>query len=71
MAAASEFLQDRGGIKMKITISSKYTTIEADVKELRESNTLAGCFGNILRRAFQSTEPLDDEEEEEGEEETE
>lgn len=56
---------------MKITISSEYTTIEADAKELRESNTLAGCFGNILRRAFQSTEPLDDEEEEEDEEETE
>mgnify|MGYP007130623876 CR=1 FL=1 len=53
---------------MKITISSEYTTIEADAKELRESNTLAGCFGNILRRAFQSTEPLEDEEEEEEEE---
>ena len=57
---------------MKITFSSEHTTIEADAKELRESNTLAGCFGNILRRAFQLTEPLDDEEEEdEGEEETE
>lgn len=50
---------------MKITISSEFTTIEADAKELRESNALAGCFGNILRRAFQSTEPLDDDEEEE------
>lgn len=56
---------------MKITISSNYTTIEADAKEIRESNTLAGCFGNILRRAFQSTEPLDDEEEGEGEDEEE
>jgi len=55
---------------MKITISSEFTTIEADAKELRESNTLAGCLGNILRRAFQSTESLDDEEEEEGEEES-
>ena len=53
---------------MKITFSSEHTTIEADAKELRESNTLAGCFGNILRRAFQSTEPLDYEEEEEEEE---
>ena len=52
---------------MKITISSEFTTIEADAKELRESNTLAGCFGNILRRAFQSTEPVDDEEEDEEE----
>ena len=50
---------------MKITFSSESTTIEADAKELRESNTLAGCFGNILRRAFQSTEPIDDEEDEE------
>ena len=56
---------------MKITFSSNYTTIEADAKEIRESNTLAGCFGNILRRAFQSTEPLDDEEEGEDEEESE
>lgn len=52
---------------MKITFSSEHTTIEADAKELRESNTLAGCFGNILRRAFQSTEPVDDEEEDEEE----
>ena len=52
---------------MKITFSSEFTTIEADAKELRESNTLAGCFGNILRRAFQSTEPIDDEEEDEEE----
>ena len=56
---------------MRITFRSEITTIEADAKELRESNTLAGCFGNILRRAFQSTEPLDDGEEEEGEEESE
>lgn len=52
---------------MKIT--REYIMIEADEKELRESNTLAGCFGNIMRRAFQSTEPVDDEEE--GEEESE
>lgn len=55
---------------MKITVRSEYTTIEADAKELRESNTLAGCLSNVLRRAFQSTE-LEDEEEDEGEEETE
>lgn len=52
---------------MKITLISESTTIEADARELRESNTLAGCFGNILRRAFQSAEPLDDEEEDEEE----
>ena len=47
---------------MKITVRSEFTTIEADAKEIRESNTLAGCIGNILRKAFQSTEPLEDEE---------
>ena len=53
---------------MKITVQTESTTIEADAKELRESNTLAGCFGNILRRTFQSTEPYEDEEEEQEEE---
>lgn len=39
----------------------KITEIEADARELRESNTLAGNFANLLTRCFQSTEPFDDE----------
>lgn len=38
------------------------TTIEADARELRESNTLAGNFANLLSRCFQSREPFDDDE---------
>lgn len=45
----------------------KITEIEADAKELRESNTLAQNFANMLSRCFQNTEPLDeDEQEDEG-----
>lgn len=36
------------------------TTIEADARELRESNTLAGNVANLLSRCFKSTEPFDD-----------
>ena len=43
-------------------------TIEADARELRESNTLAGNFASMLSRAFRSAEPFDDEETEEEEE---
>lgn len=39
----------------------KITEIEADARELRESNTLAGNLANLLSRVFQSTEPFDDE----------
>lgn len=46
----------------------KITEIEADARELRESNTLAQNLGNLLKRAFQSYEPFDDEEAEEDEE---
>ena len=52
---------------MKIKITETY--IEADARELRESNTLAGNFANLLARCFQSNEPFDDEDEEEQEEE--
>jgi len=45
----------------------KITEIEADAKELRESNTLAQNLANMLSRCFQNTEPLD-EDEQEGEE---
>lgn len=52
---------------MKIKVTE--TIIEADARELRESNTLAGNFANMLSRIFQSSEPFDDDEEleEEGE----
>lgn len=46
----------------------KITEIEADARELRESNTLAGNFASMLSRIFQSTEPFEDEgEEDDGE----
>lgn len=38
----------------------KITEIEADARELRESNTLAQNFANLLSRCFQSNEPFDD-----------
>ena len=50
---------------MKIKITETY--IEADARELRESNTLAGNFAALLSRCFQSHEPFDDEEEEQEE----
>lgn len=44
---------------MKTRISE--TVIEADARELRESQTLAQNFASLLSRCFQSTEPFDDE----------
>ena len=41
----------------------KITEIEADARELRESNTLAQNFANLLSKCFQSNEPFDDDEE--------
>ena len=46
----------------------KITEIEADARELRESNTIAQNFANLLSRCFQSVEPFDDDEESEAEE---
>ena len=46
----------------------KITEIEADARELRESNTLAQNFANFLSRCFQSNESFDDDEESEEEE---
>lgn len=48
---------------MKIKVTETY--VEADARELRESNTLASNFASMLSRCFQSTEPFDDEEKEE------
>lgn len=47
---------------MKIKITETY--IEADARELRESNTLASNFSMMLSRAFQSNESFEDEDEE-------
>lgn len=47
----------------------KITEIEADARELRESNTLAQNFANLLSRCFQSNEPFDDDDDDESEEE--
>ena len=47
---------------MKIRITETY--IEADARELRESNTLAGNVANLLSKCFQSTEPFEEDEEE-------
>ena len=55
---------------MKIRVVETVTEIEADARELRESNTLANNFAMMLSRCFQSKEPFDDLGEE-GEEESE
>ena len=51
---------------MKIKVTETY--IEADARELRESNTLAENVAMMLSRCFQSREPFDDENEEDEEE---
>lgn len=42
---------------MKVIV--KETFIEADARELRESNTLSQNLANLLSRCFQNTEPID------------
>lgn len=55
---------------MKIRVIETY--IEADDRELRESNSLSDNFTSMLSRLFQSREPFeDDQDEEESELETE
>ena len=56
---------------MKIRIVETVTEIEADARELRESNTLGDNFRMMLSRAFANKEPFDDYEEEDDQEETE
>ncbi len=46
---------------MKIKMTECITEIEADARELRESNTLCDNFAMMLSRVFQNREPLDDE----------
>ena len=57
-----------GDIKMKIRVTEYTTEIEADARELRESNTLGGNIALMLSRCFKSSEPFEDKEEEKGEE---
>lgn len=56
------------GETMKIKMTECITEIEADARELRESNTLANNFAMMLSRAFQNREPLGDEKEGEADE---
>ncbi len=51
---------------MKIRVSETY--IEADARELRESNTLANNLASMLARCFRSNEPFDDDIEDDAEE---
>jgi hypothetical protein len=50
---------------MKIRVTEYTTEIEADARELRESNTLTDNFAMMLSRCFRSNEPLEDDENEE------
>ena len=52
---------------MKISIIETKTEIEADARELRESNGLAGNFANLISRCFQNCEPFDDDDDEDEE----
>lgn len=45
---------------MKIKLTEYITEVEADARELRESNTLAENFAAMLSRCFRSHEPFDD-----------
>ena len=52
---------------MKIITKTTITTIEADARELRESNTLGNNLSMMLARAFQNNEPFDDDVSDDGE----
>ena len=49
-------------MKITTTETAVTTTIEADARELRESNTLAGNVSLLLQRCFRSSESFDDDE---------
>ena len=53
---------------MKIVITEKTTEIEADARELRESNPLSSNFIGMLNRCFKNSEPLEEDEDEEDKE---
>lgn len=48
---------------MKIKVTE--TVIEADARELRESQTLSQNFISLLSRCFQNNEPIEEEDDEE------
>ena len=62
------FVVMQKGELMKIKMTERITEIEADARELRESNSLGDNFAMMLSRVFQNREPLDDEEEGESDE---
>lgn len=62
--ARSVRAKGRSETEMKIKVTEYITEIEADARELRESQPLASNLVNMLNRAFQSREPFDDDEEE-------
>ncbi len=49
---------------MKIKVTETITMIEADARELRESNSLAANVSLMLSRVFKNREPFDDDDEE-------
>lgn len=53
---------------MKIKQTTTVTEIEADARDLRESQTLAQNMAAWLSRVFQNTEPFDDKPETEDDE---
>lgn len=53
---------------MKVRTTTTITEIEADARELRESNTVAQNLMMLLNRCFQNHEPFDDDETEEAKE---
>ena len=59
-------------MKITVTETKVKTFIEADMDELRASNSVADSFSNMLRRVFSNTGVVttdDEEEEEDGSEE--
>ena len=59
-------------MKITVTETKVKTFIEADIDELRSSNSLADSFSNMLRRVFSNVGVVntdDEEEEEDGSEE--
>ena len=52
---------------MKIKVTETITEIEADARELRESNTLSQNVAMMISRCFQSKEPFQDDEVDEAE----
>ena len=68
MKMEADFALMQKGEPMKIKMTEYITEIEADTRELRESNTLSEKFDMMLSRAFQNRELFDDEEEGESDE---